>query len=62
MEGKQLTLSRSNRIIAGVCGGIAEFFDIDATFVRVVAVVLAFAGGFGLIPYLICWLLMPRGR
>lgn len=62
MSGKQLALSGNNRIIAGVCGGIAEYFGIDPTFVRVVAVVLFFAGGFGILPYLICWLLMPRGR
>lgn len=60
MAGKELALSRSNKVIAGVCGGIAEYFGIDATLVRVIAVVLAFAGGFGLLPYLICWLIMPR--
>jgi phage shock protein C len=60
VAGKALALSRDNRVIAGVCGGIAEYFGIDPTFVRVLAVILAFAGGFGLVPYLLCWLIMPR--
>jgi phage shock protein PspC (stress-responsive transcriptional regulator) len=49
--------------IAGVCGGIAEYFDIDSTLVRVIFVVLSvFPGGFagGLIVYVLCWVVMPK--
>ena len=46
--------------IFGVCGGFAEFFDIDATIVRVVWAVLAFAYGTGLLAYFICALCMPK--
>lgn len=60
MSEKSLQLSNRNRVIAGVCGGIAEFFNIDATLVRIIAIVLFFAGGFGILPYILCWLIMPR--
>lgn len=57
---RELRRSRGNRVIAGVCGGVAEFFDIDATLVRIAAVLLVFAGGAGLLLYLIGWLVMPE--
>ena len=44
----------------GVCGGIAEYFDIDPTIVRVAWAVLAFAYGTGILAYLICALCMPK--
>lgn len=44
----------------GVCGGIAEYFDVDPTIVRVAWAVLAFAYGTGIIAYLICALCMPK--
>lgn len=44
----------------GVCGGIAEYFDIDPTIVRVAWAVLVFAYGTGLIAYLVCALCMPK--
>ncbi len=48
-------------MITGVCGGLAEYFNIDATIVRVIAVILLLPGGFpGLIPYVILWLVMPE--
>jgi phage shock protein C len=54
----------SNRIIAGVCGGIAEYFDIDPTVVRVLYVVLSlFSAAFpGVILYLVLLLLVPNGE
>lgn len=53
----QLKLS-SNKVIAGVCGGYAEFFGLDATLVRIIFVVLAILGSAGLWIYLISWLVM----
>ena len=44
----------------GVCGGVAEYFDIDPTLVRVGVIVLMFAAGTGLLAYLICALVMPK--
>lgn len=52
----------SNRIFAGVCGGIAEYFDMDPTLIRVVYVILSmFSAGFpGLLVYIILMILMPN--
>src|SRR4051794_15277306 len=56
---RRLYKSRDERMIAGVCGGIAEYFGIDPVIVRVIAVALVFAGGAGLLAYLAAWLLVP---
>ncbi len=60
MAEKRLCLSRVNRKIGGVCGGIAEYFGIDATLVRVITLVLIFAVGSGLLLYLLAWLIIPN--
>lgn len=59
MEEKRLCLSRVNRKIGGVCGGIAEYFGIDPTLVRIICLVLIFAVGSGVLLYLIAWMIMP---
>src|SRR5438045_4852270 len=59
MSGR-LERSRVNRVISGVCGGIAEYLDIDATFVRVVMVILAFPFGVGILIYFVLLFLMPN--
>ena len=56
----RLERSGTNRAIAGVCGGIAEYLAIDATLVRVVFVGLLFAGGIGLLLYIVLLILMPQ--
>lgn len=57
---KKLYRSSTNKKIAGVCGGLAEYFGISATVVRIVFVILLLPGGFpGLIPYLILWIFLP---
>jgi phage shock protein PspC (stress-responsive transcriptional regulator) len=56
---RRLYRSKDNRVLWGVCGGIAEFFGIDPVLVRVAAVALVFAGGAGLILYLAALLLVP---
>ena len=56
---KRLVRSSLDKKIAGVCGGLARYFDIDATLVRVVFVLLALFSGGGLILYIILWLVMP---
>ena len=56
---KRLYKSNENRIIAGVCGGIAEYFDVDPTLIRPGWVVFCAMGGSGLIAYLIAAILMP---
>lgn len=57
----KLMRSRSDRKIAGVCAGFAEYFDFDVTLVRVVWLLLAIFGfPFGLIAYVIAWVVMPE--
>ncbi len=58
---RQLTRSETNKKIAGVCGGIAEYFDVDATLVRVIFVIFALTAGSGLLAYVILWIVMPKG-
>ncbi|MDQ3460643.1 MAG: PspC domain-containing protein [Deinococcota bacterium] len=60
MSTKRLKRSKKERIIAGVCGGLAEYYKIDASMIRI-AFVLAFVfAGIGLLPYLVLWLIMPE--
>jgi phage shock protein C len=56
---KKLYRSDTDRKIAGVCGGIAEYFDIDSTLVRLGWILFMFAGGSGILAYIIAWLIMP---
>jgi phage shock protein C len=57
---RKLYRSRSDRKLAGVCGGLAEFFSLDPTLVRVLFVVLALAGGSGVVIYLAMWLMVSN--
>ena len=56
---KKLMRSRRESKIAGVCGGFAEYADVDVTLVRIFWLMLAFLWGWGLIGYLIAWIVMP---
>lgn len=56
---KKLMRSRSDEKIAGVCGGFAEYLDVDVTLVRLIWLATLFLGGWGLIAYLIAWIVMP---
>ena len=60
MEGKKLYKSNTDKKIAGVCGGIAEYFNIDATLVRLGWVVFSLLGGSGLLAYIIAAIIMPE--
>jgi phage shock protein C len=57
---KRLYRSRSERMISGVCGGIAEYFSVDPTLIRLLFVLFAFAGGPGLIAYIILAIIVPE--
>lgn len=62
MENKKLMRS-SNRMIAGVCAGIAEYFGWDVTLLRIVYVVASFFTAFaGVIVYIILWIVMPQKK
>lgn len=60
MNGKRLYLSNTDKKVAGVCGGIAEFFGIDPTIIRVLWILCSLLFGSGILAYLICWLVIPR--
>ena len=60
MEGKKLYKSSTDKKIAGVCGGIAEYFNIDSTLVRLGWVVFCALGGSGLLAYIIAAVIIPR--
>ncbi len=57
---KRLTRSNTDRKLAGVCAGIAAYFDIDPTVVRIGWVLFCLLGGSGVLAYLLCALLMPE--
>ena len=50
----------SDRILAGVCGGVAEYFGLEKTLLRVIYVLLVLFGGVGILIYIILWILMPN--
>lgn len=59
MADKKLSRS-NNKMIGGVCAGIAEYLGLDPTIVRIVWVLLLFFAGFGILLYLILWIVMPK--
>ena len=58
---RRLRRSRRDRVFGGVCGGLAEYFGVDAVLVRSVAVALALSGGAGFLLYFIAWIAIPEG-
>lgn len=57
---KRLERSRTNRVIAGVCGGLADYFKIDIALMRVLFVVATICGSFGFWMYVILWIVVPE--
>lgn len=57
---KRLCKINNGKVISGVCGGIAEYFDIDPTIVRLAWIVFTAAGGSGFIAYIIASIIMPE--
>lgn len=56
---KRIYRSKEEKMIAGVCGGIAEYCDVDPTLIRLIWVALSFFGGGGIIAYLIAMFIIP---
>ena len=56
----KLYRSKKDCVIGGVCGGIAEYFDVDSTLVRLLAILIFFFGGSGVIAYIIGWIIIPQ--
>lgn len=60
-ERKRLYKSRNNKMICGVCAGIADYFNIDPSIVRVLWAVLTLAAGTGVLAYIACAIILPEG-
>jgi phage shock protein C len=60
VNGKQLYRSRKDRIVAGVCAGLADYFGFDANIVRLVFAGLAILAGTGVLLYVAAWMVIPE--
>ncbi len=62
-EVKRLVRPKRNKLIAGVCAGIANYLNIDPVAIRVIWIFLAIPGGLpGIIPYILCWIIIPQEK
>jgi len=59
VKDTRLARSESDKVIGGVCGGLGEFFNIDASLVRLIFVLITLFGGSGILLYLVLWLVIP---
>jgi phage shock protein PspC (stress-responsive transcriptional regulator) len=57
---RRLLRSRTDRMIGGVCGGLAQFFGIDSSALRIISALLILFGGMSIWVYLIMWLIVPE--
>jgi phage shock protein C len=57
---RKLYRSKTDRKLAGVCSGLAQYFNVDATLIRVLFVLLAVLGGSGLVLYVAMWIIVPN--
>jgi phage shock protein C len=57
---KRLYRSRYNRVIGGVCKGLADYFNLDPSLVRIAWVIFTLFGGAGIVAYIICWIVIPE--
>ena len=60
MNGKRLYKSRDNRMISGVCAGIAEYFNMDPTIIRLAWALFSLLGGSGVLGYIIAAIVIPE--
>ena len=58
---KKLYRSKTDKKIAGVCGGLANHFDMDPTMMRIIWLIAFLCAGTGLLAYNICWIAIPEG-
>lgn len=61
MNGRTLRRSETDRVIAGVAAGVAEYFGLEQRLVRIAWFVSVLFGGFGILPYVILWIVLPTG-
>lgn len=57
---RRVRRSRQDRVIGGVCGGLAQYLQVDPVLLRIAAVALALSGGAGVVAYIVAWILIPE--
>lgn len=57
---KRLMRDKRNKLVAGVCGGLGNYFNVDPVLVRLTFILAMLLFGFGLLPYLLLWVIMPK--
>ena len=57
---QRLERSRDDRVVAGVCGGLGSYFGVDSVLFRIAFVLLIFAGGLGILAYVLAWIFLPQ--
>ncbi|HOA16026.1 MAG TPA: PspC domain-containing protein [Bacillota bacterium] len=62
MDSKRLTRDMGNKMLGGVCSGVANYFGVDPTLVRIIWAILALGYGAGILAYVICWVIIPPNR
>ncbi len=59
-KSKKLYRSRYNRLIGGVCAGLADYFNIDTTWMRLIFIVCLLLGGSAILVYVVMWIIVPE--
>lgn len=57
---KRIYRSKKDKAIAGVCGGMAEYLNVDTTIIRIFWAASIFVGAFGIFAYIFCWIIIPK--
>ncbi len=57
---KRVYRSRNEKVIAGVCGGLGEYFGVDPVLIRIVWVLMIICAGTGILAYILAWILIPK--
>jgi phage shock protein C len=60
IKEKKLFRSQENKMIAGICGGIGEYFEIDPNLIRILWMLFSFAGGAGVLAYIVAYIIIPE--
>ncbi|PKL60007.1 MAG: hypothetical protein CVV33_04895 [Methanomicrobiales archaeon HGW-Methanomicrobiales-4] len=59
MEPKRIFRSRNDKLLAGICGGLGKYLDIDPVFIRILFIILVLSVGSGILIYILAWILIP---
>jgi phage shock protein PspC (stress-responsive transcriptional regulator) len=57
---KRLMRDENNKLVAGVCSGLGNYFNVDPVLVRLAFILAVLLFGFGILPYILLWIIMPK--